>query len=120
MASRSRREFRLGLSLGGDALARKALAKGFTRDELQAAGLIRRGRRRFQRRLMFPLTDARGRVLGFQARKLHDDDPLAGKYVNTQESELFHKSAVVYGLDKARVRDRASRTAHALSRGMPT
>ena len=97
------REFRLGLSLGGDALSRKALAKGFTRDELQAAGLMRRrGRDAFQRRLMFPLTDARGRVLGFQARKLHDDDPLAGKYVNTQESELFHKSAVVYGLDKAR------------------
>jgi DNA primase len=96
------REFRLGLSLGGDALARKAVAKGFTRDELQAAGLIRGGRDAFQRRLMFPLTDARGRVLGFQARKLHDDDPLPGKYVNTQESELFHKSAVVYGLDKAR------------------
>jgi DNA primase len=51
---------------------------------------------------MFPLTDARGRVLGFQARKLYDDDPLRGKYVNTQESDLFHKSAVVYGLDKAR------------------
>jgi DNA primase len=96
-------EFRLGLSPGGESLSRKALAKGFTRDELQAAGLIRRrGEDAFQRRLMFPLTDARGRVLGFQARKLHDDDPMPGKYVNTQESELFHKSAVVYGLDKAR------------------
>ncbi len=97
------REFRLGLSLGGNSLARKAMAKGFTRDELLSAGLMRsRGEDYFQRRLMFPLTDARGRVLGFQARKLHDDDPLTGKYVNTQESELFHKSAVVYGLDKAR------------------
>jgi DNA primase len=96
------REFRLGLSLGGDSLSRKALAKGFKRDELQAAGLIRGRADAFQRRLMFPLTDARGRVLGFQARKLYDDDPLRGKYVNTQESELFHKSAVVYGLDKAR------------------
>jgi len=97
------RTFRLGLSLGGDALCRKALAKGFTRDELTAAGLMRRGGGDyFQRRLMFPLADARGRVVGFQARKLHDDDPLRGKYVNTQESELFHKSAVVYGLDKAR------------------
>jgi DNA primase len=96
------REFRLGLSLGGDSLARKALAKGFTRDELQAAGLVRGRADAFQRRLMFPLADARGRVLGFQARKLYDDDPLQGKYVNTQESELFHKSAVVYGLDKAR------------------
>jgi DNA primase len=97
------REFRLGLSLTGNSLARKAMAKGFTRDELIAAGLMRpRGEDYFQRRLMFPLTDARGRVLGFQARKLHDDDPLTGKYVNTQESELFHKSAVVYGLDRAR------------------
>jgi DNA primase len=97
------REFRLGLSLGGDSLARKAVAKGFTRDELLASGLMRsRGDDYFQRRLMFPLTDARGRVLGFQARKLYEDDPLPGKYVNTQESELFHKSAVVYGLDKAR------------------
>ncbi len=96
------REFRLGLSLGGDSLSRKALAKGFTREELQSAGLIRGRADAFQRRLMFPLTDARGRVLGFQARKLYDDDPLRGKYVNTQESELFHKSAVVYGLDKAR------------------
>ena len=97
------REFRLGLSLGGNALSRKAIDKGFTRDELLAAGLMRsRGDDAFQRRLMFPLTDARGRVVGFQARKLYDDDPLRGKYVNTQESELFHKSAVVYGLDKAR------------------
>ncbi|HEX3806505.1 MAG TPA: DNA primase [Gaiellaceae bacterium] len=97
------REFRLGLSMSGNALARKALTKGFTREELQAAGLMRpRGEDYFQRRLMFPLTDARGRVVGFQARKLYEDDPLRGKYVNTQESELFHKSAVVYGLDKAR------------------
>ena len=97
------REFRLGLSLGGDSLSRKAIAKGFKREELAAAGLTRsRGDDYFQRRLMFPLTDARGRVLGFQARKLYEDDPLRGKYVNTQESELFHKSAVVYGLDKAR------------------
>ncbi len=97
------REFRLGFALGGDSLARKALAKGFTRDELRAAGLTRqRGDDFFGRRLLFPLTDARGRVLGFQARKLFDDDPLPPKYVNTPESELFHKGSVVYGLDKAR------------------
>ena len=51
---------------------------------------------------LFPLADARGRVLGFQARRLHEDDPLQAKYVNTPESELFTKGAVVYGLDKAR------------------
>ncbi len=51
---------------------------------------------------MFPLADARGRVLGFQARKLRDDDPLAGKYVNSPESELFQKGSILYGLDLAR------------------
>src|SRR6185437_8302788 len=97
------RAFRLGLSLAGNRLERKALEKGFTREELRAAGLTRqRGGDYFQRRLLFPLADARGRVLGFQARKLYDDDPLQGKYVNTPESELFHKGSVVYGLDLAR------------------
>jgi DNA primase len=97
------REFRLGLALAGDRLTRGALEKGFTRDELRAAGLVRpRGGDYFQRRLLFPLADARGRVVGFQARKLHDDDPLPAKYVNTPESELFHKGWLVYGLDKAR------------------
>jgi DNA primase len=97
------REFRLGLALGGDSLGRKAAARGFTAEELRSAGLTRqRGGDYFQRRLLFPLADARGRVVGFQARKLYDDDPLPGKYVNTQESELFHKGWILYGLDKAR------------------
>ena len=96
------REFRLGLSSGGS-LAKKAREKGFTPDELTAAGLLtRRGTDYFQRRLMFPLTDARGRVIAFQARKLHEDDPLRGKYVNSPESDLFHKSNVLYGLHLAR------------------
>jgi DNA primase len=97
------REFRLGFAPEGGLLTRKARERGFTNDELRAAGLTRqRGDDYFQRRLLFPLTDARGRVVGFQARRLHDDDPLRGKYVNTPESELFTKGAVVYGLDKAR------------------
>jgi DNA primase len=94
-------EFRLGLALGGNVLTRKALEKGFTREELRAAGLSR-GDDYFQRRLVFPLSDARGRVVGFQARRLHEDDPLKAKYVNTPESELFHKGWVVYGFDRAR------------------
>src|SRR5581483_11677661 len=54
------REFRLGYSLPGNALARKAQTKGFTREELAAAGLTRGSMDAFQRRLMFPLADARG------------------------------------------------------------
>jgi len=97
------REFRIGLALGGNSLARKAAAAGFSSDELRAAGLLRRnGGDYFARRLLFPLADARGRVVGFQARRLYDDDPLVAKYVNTPESELFHKGAIVYGLDLAR------------------
>ncbi len=97
------REFRLGLSPAGAKLSKGAGEKGFTREELAAAGLLsRRGGDYFERRLMFPLTDARGRIVGFQARKLHEDDPLRGKYVNSPESELFRKSNVLYGLHLAR------------------
>ncbi len=97
------REFRLGLSPGGATLARKAAEKGFTRAELASVGLVnRRGNDYFAGRLMFPMADARGRVVGFSARKLREDDPLRGKYVNSPEGELFHKSAILYGLHLAR------------------
>jgi DNA primase len=96
------REFRLGLS-PGHGLTAKAQQKGFDAGELRAAGLANaRGNDYFPRRLMFPVADARGRVVGFQARKLHEDDPLRGKYVNSPEGELFHKSAILYGLNLAR------------------
>jgi DNA primase len=96
------REFRLGLSPGAG-LARKAQEKGFTQEELRAAGLVnQRGSDYFPPRLMFPLADARGRIVGFQARKLREDDPLRGKYVNSPESDLFKKSHVLYGLHLAR------------------
>jgi len=97
------RQYRLGLAPGGSTLTRKALERGFTRDELLAAGLgNRRGNDYFFGRLLFPLADARGRVLGFQARKLREDDPLKAKYVNSPEGELFRKGDVLYGLDRAR------------------
>jgi DNA primase len=96
------REFRLGLS-PSRGLAQKAIERGFSLDELRAAGLVNaRANDYFPPRLMFPLADARGRVVGFQARKLRDDDPLRGKYVNSPESDLFHKSAILYGLHLAR------------------
>jgi DNA primase len=97
------REFRLGLALGGATLASKAREKAFSVEELRRAGLVtQRGTDYFSRRLVFPLADARGRIVGFQARKLYEDDPLRGKYVNTPEGELFHKGSILYGLDRAR------------------
>jgi DNA primase len=97
------REFRLGYAPGGARLASRALQEGYTQEELLAVGLAnRRGNDYFQRRIVFPLADARGRVRGFQARKLHDDDPLQAKYVNSPEGELFRKGDLLYGLDTAR------------------
>jgi DNA primase len=97
------KEFRLGLAPLSPQLAKKAREKGFTVDELRATGLVSpRGTDYFSGRLLFPLADARGRVVGFQARKLREDDPLRGKYVNTPESELFHKGSVLYGLHLGR------------------
>jgi DNA primase len=96
------KEFRLGLA-PGSGLVQKARERGFALEEIRAAGLAnQRGNDYFPFRLMFPLADARGRVVGFQARRLRDDDPLRGKYVNTPESELFKKGNVLYGLHLAR------------------
>lgn len=98
------REYRLGLSpLGGRTLAERAEEKGFSREELEAAGLVnRRGGDSFSGRLMFPLADPRGRVVGFGARRLRRDDPLPAKYVNSPEGLLFRKGSLLYGLDRAR------------------
>jgi len=97
------RAFRLGLSPGGDVMPRKAAGKGYAREELVAAGLVnRRGSDYFASRLIFPLADARGRVLGFGARRMSESDPIKAKYVNSPESELFRKASLVYGLDRAR------------------
>ncbi len=97
------REFRLGYAPGGAQLKGRAGQEGYTQEELLAVGLAnRRGNDYFQRRIVFPLADARGRVRGFQARKLHDDDPLHAKYVNSPEGELFRKGDLLYGLDLAR------------------
>jgi DNA primase catalytic core len=98
------RAFRLGYAPGGPTLTRRAAQEGYSNEELLAAGLAnRRGNDYFTRRLVFPLADARGAVRGFQARKLHDDDPLQAKYVNSPESDVFKKGDLLYGLDTARM-----------------
>jgi DNA primase len=99
------REFQLGFSLAGWANLRDAAAKkGFTERELVDAGLVVPGKKggvydRFRGRLMFPLADERGRVLGFGARTLGDDKP---KYLNSPETALYHKSEALFGLDRAK------------------
>jgi DNA primase len=97
------RQFRLGYAPGAARLVSRAVQEGYAREELLAVGLAnRRGNDYFQRRIVFPLADRGGRVRGFQARKLHDDDPLQAKYVNSPEGELFRKGDLLYGLDTAK------------------
>ncbi len=97
------RTFRLGYAPGGARLSSRAREEGYGEEELRAVGLAnRRGNDYFQRRIVFPLADRGGRVRGFQARKLHDDDPLQAKYVNSPEGELFRKGDLLYGLDTAK------------------
>ncbi len=78
--------------------------KGYTDDDLLAVGLLTRrdnGRiyDRFRHRVMFPIRDARGRAVGFGARTLDPDG--VPKYLNSPQTEIFDKSRLLYGLDKA-------------------
>jgi DNA primase len=80
--------------------------KGFEFKELETAGLSRQGRRgpmdRFHRRLLWPIRTSAGEVIGFGARRLFDDDPMEAKYINTPETPLYKKSAVMFGIDLAK------------------
>jgi len=82
----------------------------YSMDQLEEAGIVLRSQKenarnkfydRFRNRLMFPIHDSQGRVIGFSARILIEDKK-APKYVNSPETPVFHKSRVLYGLDKAR------------------
>jgi DNA primase len=88
-----------------DALAGHLRKQGFSHDELVTAGLAKQGRSglidRFRRRLMWPIRDLTGDVIGFGARKLFDDDD-GPKYLNTPETPLYKKSHVLYGIDHAK------------------
>jgi DNA primase len=88
-----------------DALTAHLRRAGFTDAELQAGGLVSQGSRgvydRFRGRLIWPIREAGGEVLGFGARRLFDDDE-GPKYLNTPETPLYKKSQVLYGLDLAR------------------
>ncbi|CAN5639805.1 DNA primase [soil metagenome] len=99
-------EFRLGYSPSNGAALYDFLAKrGFKDDELKKAGLItiryNRPSDMFRGRLMVPLMDAQGRVIGFTARLL-DDQPDAPKYINTPQSILYDKSRHIYGFHLAK------------------
>ncbi len=90
---------------GWDGMLGALVAEGFTREELSTAGLVSTGQRgvydRFRGRLVWPIRDVTGQVIGFGARRLFDDDK-GPKYLNTPETPIYHKARVLYGLDLAK------------------
>jgi len=80
-------------------------AQGYSDEELGAAGLVSQGQRgvydRFRGRVVWPIRDVTGQVIGFGARRLYDDDN-GPKYLNTPETAIYKKAQVLYGLDLAK------------------
>jgi DNA primase len=88
-----------------DKLLVRGQRAGFSVEELRGVGLVQKGRTggeydRFRERIMFPIRDRRGRVVGFGGRAMRSDQ--GAKYVNTAETEFFHKSQILYGVDQAK------------------
>ncbi|MGW4461548.1 DNA primase [Micromonospora sp. NPDC004704] len=91
---------------GWDLLTKHLRQRGFSPQELITAGLAREARSgslidRFRRRLLWPIRELTGDVIGFGARKLFDDDD-GPKYLNTPETPIYKKSHVLYGIDQAK------------------
>jgi len=99
--------FGLGYSLRGwDALVKQAGDEGIKPEYLEKVGLARKRDDggyydAFRGRAMFPIFSTTGRVIAFGARKLYDDDTL-GKYINSSETPIYHKSKILYGLHQAK------------------
>lgn len=106
--------FQLGYALNEwDALKSFLIGKGYSIHDIEAAGLAIQGERgshydRFRGRLMFPIRNRNGEVIGFGARTLTGDEP---KYLNSPQTTLFDKSATLYGLDLAKDAIRAQNLA---------
>jgi len=96
------RDYRLGWAPSSGLV--EALEPNFSPQQLVDAGLAARRddggiRERFRSRIMFPIRDRRGRITGFGGRLIEDGEP---KYLNSPESEVFHKGQTIYGLFEAR------------------
>jgi len=97
-------DFQLGYAPRGDALLEAMRALGIGDDVLARAGLTHTRddgtvAARFRGRLIFPILDVRGRVVGFGGRILGEGEP---KYLNSPESDVYHKGSLLYGLSRAR------------------
>jgi DNA primase len=112
LAEETLKEFRVGYAPSAwDRILLASRQAGYSDDELLAVGLAQRSKTRpgsvfdrFRERIMFPAVDARGRVHGFGARRMRENQtgPGGAKYLNTSEGELYHKREVLFGIDLAR------------------
>lgn len=79
----------------------------FSADDILAAGLVKSKEKgkyydTFRGRMVFPILNESDKVVGFGARKLYDDDEIEGKYINTQETKVYQKRQILYGLNLAK------------------
>ena len=90
----------------GDALLRHLRGRSVRDEDAVAAGLVGQSARgpydRFRGRLLWPIRELSGEVVGFGARRLFDDDRIEAKYLNTPETPIYKKSSLLYGVDLAR------------------
>lgn len=98
------KRWNLGFAPGGGALVRHLSSKGFKPDEMVEANVAAKGRDgrlrdRFFNRVIFPIADVQGDCIAFGGRVIGKGEP---KYLNSQETPIFHKSQVLYGLDQAK------------------
>lgn len=107
LSPRTQQEFRIGFAPDSrNALKEHLAAKGVGKEEMEACGLVRHGPDIpvsydwFRDRIMFPIGDARGRVIAFGGRAMRADVP--AKYMNSPETDLFHKSNVLFNFARAR------------------
>lgn len=98
------KRWNLGFAPGNGALVRHLSSKGFKPDEMVEANVATKGRDgrlrdRFFNRVIFPIADVQGDCIAFGGRVIGEGEP---KYLNSQETPIFHKSQVLYGLDQAK------------------
>lgn len=101
--------WRIGYAPKGWSNASDFLKKKFSAQDIMAVGLGIQGDRgiydRFRERIMFPISDSQGRVVAFAGRVVPGTEEASkpvGKYINSPDTELYHKSNVLYGFDKAK------------------
>ncbi|MBR7158757.1 MAG: DNA primase [Alphaproteobacteria bacterium] len=105
--------FRLGYAGTGNTLKAELQQKGIPEEQMFAAGLVSPGRDGrdsydyFRDRVMFPIADKRGRIIAFGGRVMKDAEP---KYLNSPDTDLFHKGEVLYALTRASVPAREQQT----------